>query len=188
MKTKTRTVFVCGECGVDTPKWAGQCPACGRWNTLKERAETAARPSAGRRLTDFSSAVAPLANIQSVTLPRRATGLGEFDRVLGGGLVPGSLVLLGGPPGIGKSTLILQAADRLAKADFRVLYVSGEESPEQVRGRAARVGVDNPSLLFASETDLGRVIVMVKDLRPGAVVVSCRNGRSGAGSFMSCCG
>lgn len=171
MKTKTRTVFLCGECGADTPKWAGQCPACGRWNTLKERAETAARPAPGRRLTDFSSSVAPLANIPSVTLPRRATGLGEFDRVLGGGLVPGSLVLLGGPPGIGKSTLILQAADRLAKADFRVLYVSGEESPEQVRGRAARVGVDNPSLLFASETDLGRVIEMVKDLRPGAVVV-----------------
>ncbi|TXH28743.1 MAG: DNA repair protein RadA [Elusimicrobia bacterium] len=171
MKTKTRAVFVCGECGSDTPKWAGQCPACGRWNTLKERAETAARPAVGRRLTEFSSAVSPLANIPSVTLPRRPTGVGEFDRVLGGGLVPGSLVLLGGPPGIGKSTLILQAADRLAKADFRVLYVSGEESPEQVRGRAVRLGVDNTSLLFASETDLGRVVEMVKDLRPGAVVI-----------------
>lgn len=171
VKTKARTVFVCAECGADTPKWAGQCPACARWNTLKERTEAPARAAAGRRLTDFSSAVAPLTNLPAIPLSRRPCGLGEFDRVLGGGLVPGSLVLLGGPPGIGKSTLILQAADRWAKPDFRVLYVSGEESPEQVRGRAARVGVDNPSLLFVAETDLGRVIEMVKDLRPGAVVV-----------------
>lgn len=112
-----------------------------------------------------------MVEVQTSDVSRRRTGIGEFDRILGGGLVPGSLVLLGGPPGIGKSTLMLQAADRLATPDFRVLYISGEESPEQVRSRAARIGVENASLLFASETDLGKILDAVRETKPGALVV-----------------
>jgi len=167
---------VCKDCGGDTPKWSGQCPACGAWNTLVEK--TAPRsPARGgrvpgpRRLTEFSSAVAPLTSLKASEVFRRPTGIGEFDRILGGGLVPGSLVLLGGPPGIGKSTLMLQAADRLAGPDFPVLYVSGEESPEQVRSRSVRIGVENPSLLFASETDLEKILEAVRETKPRALVV-----------------
>ncbi|HMU74245.1 MAG TPA: ATPase domain-containing protein, partial [Elusimicrobiota bacterium] len=118
MKTKTRVLFVCRDCGGDTPKWAGQCPACGQWNTLVQRSETPAPAAAPRRLTDFSSKVMSLADTAVLTAERRKTGIGEFDRILGGGLWPGSLVLLGGAPGIGKSTLMLQVANRLARPDF----------------------------------------------------------------------
>jgi DNA repair protein RadA/Sms len=161
------------DCGGETPKWAGQCPACGLWNTLKEKTEAVARPgkAGAGRLTDFSSAVRPLADLSSSPTPRRPTGIGEFDRILGGGAVPGSLVLLGGAPGIGKSTLMLQAAAKLARPDFPVLYISGEESPEQVSGRAVRLGVKNPSLLFASETDLSKILDAAREGSPGALVV-----------------
>ena len=176
MKAKVHSIFVCQDCGADTPKWAGQCPACGKWNTLTEKtvARTTSRgagPNGPRRLTEFSSAVTPLTALKASDVHRRPTGIGEFDRILGGGLVPGSLVLLGGAPGIGKSTLMLQAADKLAAPDFPVLYVSGEESPEQVRSRSVRIGVENPSLLFASETDLEKILEAVKETRPKALVV-----------------
>jgi DNA repair protein RadA/Sms len=176
LKARVHSVFVCKECGGETPKWAGQCPACSQWNTLTEKS-VARSPSRGaggrepRRLTDFSSVVTPLTSLQASDVFRRPTGIGEFDRILGGGLVPGSLVLLGGAPGIGKSTLMLQAADRLAGPDFPVLYVSGEESPEQVRGRSVRIGVENPSLLFASETNLDKILEAVRETKPKALVV-----------------
>jgi DNA repair protein RadA/Sms len=176
LKARVHSVFVCKECGADTPKWAGQCPACSQWNTLTEKtiSRSPSRGTGGRdprRLTDFSSGVAPLTALQASDVLRRPTGIGEFDRILGGGLVPGSLVLLGGAPGIGKSTLMLQAADRLAGPGFPVLYVSGEESPEQVRGRSVRIGVENPSLLFASETDLDKILEAVRETKPKALVV-----------------
>ncbi len=177
MKARGHSLFVCKECGADTPKWAGQCPSCSQWNTLVEKKDASRSSLRGReareprRLTDFSSGVTPLTSLRAADVPRRPTGLGEFDRILGGGLVPGSLILLGGPPGIGKSTLMLQVADRLAGPQFPVLYVSGEESPEQVRGRSVRIGVENPSLLFASETDLGKILEAVRETKPRALVV-----------------
>lgn len=170
VKPKTKTVFVCASCGADTPKWEGRCPACGQWNTLAEKKEAAAsRPP--RRMTDFSSAVEPLTGPSPESVRRLFTGIGEFDRILGGGLCPGSLVLLGGAPGIGKSTLMLQVAHRLARPEFPVLYVSGEESPAQVKGRAARLGVKNESLFLLSETDLVKIVAAVDAVKPGALVV-----------------
>lgn len=173
MTAKKKIFFLCRECGEDTPKWAGQCPACGQWNTLTEKTETVlARSGTGPgRLTDFSSPVKPLSDWSASPATRRAVGLSEFDRILGGGVVPGSLVLLGGAPGIGKSTLSLQVANRLATKDFPVLYVSGEESPEQVSSRAVRLGVKNPSLFFASETDLTKIVEAVETVKPSVLVV-----------------
>jgi DNA repair protein RadA/Sms len=126
---------------------------------------------APRRLTDFSSTVTALADVKVESALRRMTGLGELDRILGGGVWPGSMVLLGGQPGIGKSTLMLQAAARLAKADHKVLYVSGEESPAQVKGRADRLGIKNDNLLLVSETNLEAVLEAVNETAPGTLVL-----------------
>jgi DNA repair protein RadA/Sms len=168
--TKIKTLFVCKNCGEDTPKWEGRCPSCGEWNTLTEQKESGeSRPP--RRLTEFSSPVEPLSGITPETMDRRLSGMGEFDRILGGGLCAGSLILLGGAPGIGKSTLMLQVAHRLARKDFPVLYVSGEESPAQVKGRAARLGVKNEALFLLSETDLTKILSAVETVGPGVLVV-----------------
>jgi DNA repair protein RadA/Sms len=172
VKAKARSLFVCKACGNEQPKWAGQCPACGEWNALVEApAASAAVKAPPRRLTDFSSEVTRLADVKTDEAVRRRTGLGEFDRILGGGVWPGSLVLLGGAPGIGKSTLMLQAADRLATADHTVLYVSGEESLGQVKGRAVRLGVKNDHLLLVSETDLSVILEVVRKNGPKALVL-----------------
>lgn len=173
MKAKLHSVFVCKACGNEQTKWSGQCPACSEWNSMTEGPSAAAAPAKGpsRRLTDFSSAVTKLADVQVDSVTRRLTSLGEFDRILGGGVWPGSMVLLGGAPGIGKSTLMLQVADRLAKADYPVLYVSGEESLGQVKGRALRLGVKNENLLLVSETDLGAILEVVRQNGPKAVVL-----------------
>lgn len=172
MKAKARAVFVCKACGNEQSKWSGQCPSCGEWNAMAEGPSPAAAPKGpSRRLTDFSSAVTKLSDVKVDNVTRRLTSLGEFDRILGGGVWPGSMVLLGGAPGIGKSTLMLQAADRLAKEDYPVLYVSGEESLGQVKGRALRLGVKNDNLLLVSETDLGAILEVVKENAPKAVVL-----------------
>jgi DNA repair protein RadA/Sms len=177
VKSKVQTVFVCKSCGNEQSKWSGQCPSCGEWNALAE-APSAARPAAGRagaaaprRLTDFSSPVTRLSEVRLEEAVRRRTGLTEFDRILGGGVCPGSMVLLGGAPGIGKSTLMLQAADRLAAARDVVLYVSGEESPAQVKARAQRLGVVNDSLLLVSETDLTKILEVVDAHAPKVLVL-----------------
>lgn len=169
-----RNVFVCQDCGGQSPKWLGRCPDCGAWNTLVEErvpdgnaaAATqhryATAPGQGARLYD---------EVQTADAPRLSSGIGEFDRVLGGGIVPGSLVLLGGEPGIGKSTLLLQTAAHVAREVGPVLYSSGEESEHQVKSRGERLGIRKPELFLLAETNLERVLEEVDRLRPALVIV-----------------
>ncbi|HXX32724.1 MAG TPA: DNA repair protein RadA [Myxococcaceae bacterium] len=167
---RQRTHFSCQACGFQAPKWLGKCPDCGAWNTLVEEAapSTERRPAWGA--SGGASRPVRLVDVPSEAEPRRPTGLHELDRVLGGGVVPGSLVLLGGDPGIGKSTLLLQAVERLAGAGA-VLYVSGEESLQQTRMRAERLGVAAPALHVFAETDADRVLATAEALSPVALVV-----------------
>ena len=168
-KTKGRSVYACTECGATAPKWQGQCPGCGAWNTL---VESLAAPATSRfaSLAGTRSAVRPLGSIVARENPRVATGLAEFDRVLGGGLVPGGVVLLGGDPGIGKSTLLLQAGAALGAA-HPVLYVSGEESPEQIALRAERLGLVNAPVELLAEVQLEAIVAAIGTARPAVVVV-----------------
>jgi DNA repair protein RadA/Sms len=152
---KSKTVFVCRNCGNEAPKWIGKCPACGEWNTYTE--EIIAKTSAASS-TPFSSAgYAPvkLSEIDTSAQPRIDTQTGELNRVLGGGLVRGSVVLIGGEPGIGKSTLALQVA--LGMSNFKVLYISGEESAQQIRMRADRLGKENENCYVLCEVSLQNI-------------------------------
>lgn len=168
--SKSKTIFRCQECGLASPKWTGRCNGCNKWNTLAEEAQ--ARPAAAGRpmLTDFSSAVSLLSEVSSASVSRFVTGNGEFDRMIGGGIVPGSLVLLGGAPGIGKSTLMLQIAAGAAR-ERKVLYVSGEESQEQVKARADRLGIKANNLYLLSETNLETILAAVEKIKPELLVV-----------------
>jgi DNA repair protein RadA/Sms len=176
LASRTRTVYACAECGHSSPKWLGQCPACRQWNTLQEEI-AAPEPRAGTAPRGWGAGSSrrpvPLREIEALEEERRRTGIGELDRVLGGGVVPGSLVLLGGDPGIGKSTLLLAALDRLARAtpDRTVLYVSGEESARQTKLRADRLGVASPNLSVLAETDGQKVLHAAEALSPAAVAV-----------------
>jgi DNA repair protein RadA/Sms len=169
-----KTVFVCQECGAQAPKWMGRCTECGAWNSLvEERTETPAAAAAGNRFSQFStSSTARLyADVEMSQGVRLSTGIDEFDRVLGGGVVPGSLILLGGEPGIGKSTLLLQAAAHFARAVGPVLYASAEESEHQVKSRGDRLGVGDTPLYLLSETCIERILEEVARLSPALVVV-----------------
>jgi DNA repair protein RadA/Sms len=165
MKSRSFAVFVCQACGATAPKWLGRCPDCGEWNTFVEevRAESTAKAPA--------AAAVPIAVAPTEERPRIPTGLPGFDRVLGGGLVPGSVVLVGGEPGIGKSTLLLQAGRGLAAQERDVLYVSAEESGEQVRLRGRRLGIREGRLLVLAETDVSRIVATAEAKPPAAVVV-----------------
>jgi len=165
-----RSVFVCQECGHSVPRWLGQCPNCNGWNSLVEEALPEVRPRGGRRAS-APAAPRPLADVTASGALRRRTGLAELDRVLGGGLVQGSIVLVGGDPGIGKSTLALQACGALAGQGLPVLYVAGEESPEQVRLRADRLGLAGAGVLIVAETAAEAVAELIESTRPAAVVV-----------------
>lgn len=162
---KTKTRFFCTACGSETLKWEGRCPACGEWNSLAEapEGEEAGSGTDGRDGRSAPRRPRPLREAGEQDRERRPVGIGELDRVLGGGLVPGSLLLLGGAPGIGKSTLLLQLAARLHGERARVLYVSGEESAAQVRLRADRIGGPAPDVPFLAETDVQSVVRQARD-------------------------
>ncbi|MFF5624142.1 DNA repair protein RadA [Microbacterium sp. LWH10-1.2] len=164
--------YVCTECGWTTAKWVGRCGECQQWGTVQEQGAqtgilnrvTALAPSADR-------AARPITQITTTDAPRRTSGVGEFDRVLGGGIVPGAAILLSGEPGVGKSTLLLEVAAQAARADRRVLYASAEESPAQVRLRAERTGALHDELYLASETDLATILGHIDEVRPQLVIV-----------------
>lgn len=177
---KSKTVFVCTECGNEFPKWMGKCTACGSWNTLVEETVITGKHSgakkrgggfaAGFDAVGSDSAPRRLSEISTEEEPRISTGLSEFDRVLGGGLVPGSLVLLGGDPGIGKSTILLQVCSHMG-GDRKILYVSGEESLRQIKLRADRLGVSCDNLKIYSETNIENIIEYISREKPEILVV-----------------
>jgi DNA repair protein RadA/Sms len=171
MKTP-KTVFACQECGSQSPKWLGRCPDCGAWNSfVEERAPEAPPASAGRYVAPAGGGARLYSEIETSQSARITTGIDEFDRVLGGGIVPGSLVLLGGEPGIGKSTLLLQVAARFASQGGPVLYASGEESEHQIKSRGERLGVGDAPLYLLAETCLERILEEIARLRPALVIV-----------------
>ena len=165
---KARTIFVCNDCGNETPKWFGKCPACGAWNTLVEATQQEKKAStvSSRKHSEIMS----ITQIGTTDEVRFETGMGELDRVLGGGAVRGSLVLVGGEPGIGKSTLLLQICSYLCRS-LKVLYISGEESPRQIKLRAERLGVHTDDLYIYAETELDDVIAAATRLMPDVLIV-----------------
>jgi DNA repair protein RadA/Sms len=167
---KARTFFVCQSCGGQSPKWLGRCPDCGEWASLVEEAAPAGG-GAPRDARSPGGAPRRIAEIETESHPRVPCGVGELDRVLGGGLVPGSLVLIGGDPGIGKSTLLMQAASRLAATVGPTLYVTGEESTHQVKLRAERLDAITPDLYLAAETDVEVVEAQTRSLKPAVLVI-----------------
>ncbi|HWL27812.1 MAG TPA: DNA repair protein RadA [Burkholderiaceae bacterium] len=166
---KIKTVFVCSECGGTTSKWEGKCPHCGAWNTMQESRE-ASLPAHRFAPLAGASPVRSLADIEARELPRQPSGIAEFDRVLGGGLVPGAVVLIGGDPGIGKSTLLLQALVSLSR-NVKVLYVTGEESSEQVALRARRLELATGDVNLLAEIRLEAIMAALADQRPGVAVI-----------------
>lgn len=176
MAPKSKTLFYCTECGNEMPKWQGQCPACGAWNTVveqpaetrKKAAAAASKGSGGLRVP--RNRPRELREVEASRELRFETGMSELDRVLGGGAVKGSLVLVGGAPGIGKSTLMLQICDSLCRF-AKVLYVSGEESERQIKLRAERLGVRGEGLYLYAETNLGDILETVQELQPDIVIV-----------------
>ncbi|HJR77352.1 MAG TPA: DNA repair protein RadA [Nitrospiraceae bacterium] len=170
-RMRAKTSFHCQACGHQAPRWLGRCPDCGAWNTLKEERVPVAPKGRQPQIQMAGSVPTPICDIEVIGETRRNTGMGEFDRVLGGGVIPGSLVLIGGDPGIGKTTLLLQALPGLGVADEQVLYVSGEESPRQIKMRGQRLGVENRNLLILAETSLEQILKSVQELHPAALVV-----------------
>jgi DNA repair protein RadA/Sms len=171
--TRLRTVFECQACGFESSKWLGRCPDCGEWNSFVEERQEAPASAKGRQPSAVSTGARPKAYelIDGAEAERLGSGIGEFDRVLGGGIVPGSMVLIGGEPGIGKSTLLLQVAHLLARSVGAVLYVSGEESERQIKLRGDRLGVAGGGLYLMGETALERILEEVDELKPRALVV-----------------
>jgi DNA repair protein RadA/Sms len=165
-----KSIFACTDCGSQSQKWLGRCPDCGAWNSFVE--ERSARPDAKEARPALGGGFArPYAEVDAVVSQRLGTGIGEFDRVLGGGIVPGSLVLLGGEPGIGKSTLLLQAAANFARTSGPVLYCSGEESEHQIKMRGDRLGVGEAPLFLLAETCVERVLEEVARLKPALLII-----------------
>ncbi|MBR2943007.1 MAG: DNA repair protein RadA [Clostridia bacterium] len=170
---KEKTMYVCSACGYETPRWMGKCPGCNAWNTLEEQAPQAqaAPVKAIKQRPGTGARAMRLDEIPEENALRASTGIGELDRVLGGGVVEGSLMLVGGDPGIGKSTLLLQASDYLAKSGARVLYISGEESARQIKMRARRLGVSGDNLLILSENGMDEAERRWEEIQPDYMIV-----------------
>ena len=166
---KAKTLFVCADCGAESPNWSGKCPKCGSWNTMKEINFTETKKGAAGRTEANRSEPKPISEIGTEDEIRFTTGISEFDRVLGGGAVEGSLVLVGGAPGIGKSTILLQMCGLISGR--KILYVSGEESERQIKLRAERISVNHPGLYVLSETDISSVLRSVEELSPDILIV-----------------
>jgi len=168
---KQKKVFVCQECGAESPRWYGKCYACGSWNTLAEEAIKTEGAGVGVKFKPAPSEPLSLKSITSENFSTFSTGIDEFDRVLGQGLVPASVVLVSGSPGIGKSTLLLQTAGKLSQKGQKVLYITGEESIQQVKLRADRLKIDSPDLLIFSETNLDDIIQQIEKITPQMVII-----------------
>lgn len=165
---KDRPSYRCTECGWTTAKWLGRCPECQAWGTIEEYGAPAVRTTAAGRV---STAALPIGQVDGRQATARSTGVDELDRVLGGGLVPGAVVLLAGEPGVGKSTLLLDVAAKAASDEHRTLYVTGEESASQVRLRADRIGALHDHLYLAAETDLSAVLGHLDAVKPSLLVL-----------------
>lgn len=165
---KAKMIFSCQGCGYDSPKWLGRCPSCGQWNSFVEEE---IRDGSVTQRTAFDAVPLPIAAIEADEKDRLVVGIEEVDRVLGGGIVAGSAVLIGGDPGIGKSTLLLQVLQEIAARGNRVLYVSGEESARQIKMRGTRVGALSPNLLILVETSLEAIQQQIEDAKPAVVVI-----------------
>lgn len=172
MAQKSKKVYICSNCGYETPKWLGQCPECNEWATLNEEIVSAEKPTlkAPSRLNPSRGKALPLSDIKSDIFQRYDTGLSELNRVLGGGLVRGSVVLLSGDPGIGKSTILLQVCEFLGKG-YKILYVSGEESAHQIKLRASRLGVETENLFILCETDAQYISEYILSEKPDIVII-----------------
>ncbi|MHB1231757.1 MAG: DNA repair protein RadA [Burkholderiales bacterium] len=169
---KAKSLYVCTECGGQSLKWQGQCPHCNAWNTLVETVAESAASSGGNRYSALAAdgKLQTLAEVEALEVPRTPTGVAELDRVLGGGLVEGAVVLIGGDPGIGKSTLLLQALAHMSVAQ-KVLYVSGEESPQQIALRAKRLALNASAVILLAEINLEKIIALLKRERPQVAVI-----------------
>ena len=176
MVSKAKVQYVCSECGFESAKWYGKCPGCGQWNCMEEELRTASSKKtsipATSEITGVRSFSRPIGinEISSSEEERYHTGLSELDRVLGGGIVKGSLILISGDPGIGKSTILLQICEYLGQS-YRILYVSGEESGRQIKLRAARLGVTSNNLSIMTETDLQYILEQIRSIKPDLVMI-----------------
>lgn len=169
---RPKTKFVCQECGYEAPKWLGKCPGCQSWNTFVEEVVASNRPGMGfGSMPQLQQKPVPITEVKGAEDPRIVTDNAELNRVLGGGVVPGSLILVGGDPGIGKSTLLLQTSYDLARKERKVLYISGEESTRQTKLRADRMGVSSPLLYLLCETNLELIMEAVEQIHPDMLVI-----------------
>lgn len=172
MAKQPQTIYVCQNCGGQARKWLGQCPDCGEWNTLVEERFRPTAQAASRSLSAYTaSKPVPFAEIEPQDDARVSSGIEELDRVLGGGIVAGSLVLIGGAPGIGKSTIVIQMADNFTRLGGKVLYISGEESERQIKMRGERLGIASGELFLLAETNLSAILAETENLRPDLVIV-----------------
>ena len=169
---KIKSVYVCSECGYESPKWYGKCPGCGEWNTMTEeiKEQVKNQSSIAVKRRTVSSLPVSVNEISTAEEQRYKTGYSELDRVLGGGIVKGSLILLGGDPGIGKSTILMQICSSL-DSGLKILYTSGEESARQIKLRANRIGVSNPNVFIMTETDIELAAENIRELKPDLVMV-----------------